>query len=179
MGATQGAHAPSPRFAERTLVMVLADLAGFTRAVAGLQAVEIAELLDRFYVLCGDQVIAAGGRVVKFSGDNCLAVFEPTAAADAVATAIALRHAVTSMGSERGLPMDLGANIHMATVAIGRFGSESAPTDDVIGVGVIHTYRMGAGPGIRISEPVYRKLPNDQRGSWNKHQPPATYTLVS
>ena len=30
----------------------------------------------------------------------------------------------------------------------------------------------GCGPGIRISEPVFRRLPNDQRGAWKKRQPP-------
>jgi class 3 adenylate cyclase len=165
------------RFEERTLVMVLADLAGFTRAVGHLRAIEIAELLDRFYAMCGEQVAARGGRVVKFSGDNCLAVFEPAAARDAVGCAVALRDAVSSIAAAGGLDLDLGANVHLATVASGRFGGEWAPSDDVIGVGVFHTYRMGAGPGIRISEPVYRNLPNDERGPWRKHQPPATYSL--
>jgi class 3 adenylate cyclase len=179
MGATKSVRALSARFAERTLVMVLADLAGFTRAVAGLQAVEIAEVLDRFYVMCEEQVAAWGGRVVKFSGDNCLAVFDVAAARDAVGCAVALRDAVSAIAAAADLDLDLGANVHLAKVATGRFGGEWAPTDDVIGVGVIHTYRMGAGPGIRISEPVYRKLPNDERGSWRKHQPPATYSLES
>jgi adenylate cyclase len=177
MGATTGARAVPVRFEERTLVMVLADLAGFTRAVAHLRAIEIATVIDRFYALCGEKVAAWGGRVVKFSGDNCLAVFAVEGARDAVAFAVELRAAVSSMAVQDGLDLDLGANIHLATVATGSFGSGSAPTEDVVGVGVIHTYRMGAGPGIRISEPVYRKLPNDERGSWRKHQPPATYTL--
>ena len=70
------------RFEERSLVLVLADLAGFTRAVAHLPVVAIAEVVDRFYSLCGELVAAHGGRVVKFSGDNCLAVFDPVAAPD-------------------------------------------------------------------------------------------------
>jgi adenylate cyclase len=177
MGATKSVRAPAGHFEERTLVMVLADLAGFTRAVGHLQAVEIAEVLDRFYAMCGEQVAARGGRVVKFSGDNCLAVFDAVAARNAVGCAVGLRDAVWSLATDEGLDLDLGANVHLATVATGRFGGEWAPSDDVIGVGVIHTYRMGAGPGIRISEPVYRKLPNDERGSWRKHQPPATYSL--
>jgi hypothetical protein len=48
-----------------------------------------------------------------------------------------------------------------------------------MGAGVIHVFRMGAGPGVRISEPVYRKLPSGERTPWRKNQPPATYTLES
>jgi hypothetical protein len=36
---------------------------------------------------------------------------------------------------------------------------------------------MGGGAGIRISEPIYRKLPNERRGPWQKSKPPATYAL--
>ena len=61
MGATTSVRAPAGHFEERTLVMVLADLAGFTRAVGHLQALEIAEVLDRFYAMCGEQVAARVG----------------------------------------------------------------------------------------------------------------------
>ena len=177
MGATRGVRAPSPRFEERTLVMVLADLAGFTRAVAHLSAVEIAEVVHRFYVLCGELVDAHGGRVVKCSGDNCLAVFDASGAPSAVAYAASLRDGVAELASELGVGIELGANIHLATVAVGRFGEPSAPTDDIAGMGIVHTYRMGSGAGIRISEPVYRKLASSDRGPWRKYQPPVTYTL--
>ena len=145
--------------------------------MAHLPVVAIAQVVDRFYSLCGELVAAHGGQVVKFSGDNCLAVFEPAAALDAVTCAVAVRDAVRSLGRDSQLDLDLGANVHLATVVTGRFGVGSAATDDVVGVGVIHTYRMGAGPGIRISEPVYRKLPSGERTPWRKHQPPATYSL--
>jgi class 3 adenylate cyclase len=177
MGASEHAHARAARFEECPLVLVLADLAGFTRAVAHLPVVAIAEVVDRFYSLCGELVAAHGGRVVKFSGDNCLAAFDPAAAPQAVAYAVAVRDAVRSMGHDSQLDLDLGANVHLATVVTGSFGTGSAAIDDVVGVGVIHTYRMGAGPGIRISEPVYRKLPSGERTPWRKHQPPATYSL--
>jgi hypothetical protein len=36
---------------------------------------------------------------------------------------------------------------------------------------------MGGGTGVRISEPVYRRLPDDRRGRWQKQKPPATYTF--
>jgi hypothetical protein len=70
--------------------------------------------------------------------------------------------------------MAMGANVHISTVAEGGFGLHG--TDEVVGMGVIHTFRMGGGAGTRISEPVYRRLPSDRRSGWHKHQPPTTYT---
>jgi class 3 adenylate cyclase len=177
--ASSGTLAPDTRRLEQRLVVVLADMAGFIRAVSSLPALEIADVVDHFYELCGDLVPAHRGRIVKFAGDSCLAVFEPAAAPDAVECVLAMRDAVRSMGQEAGLDIDLGVNVHLSTVVAGTFGGPSAPSDDVMGVGVFHTYRMGSGPGIRISEPVYRKLADGNRSGWRKHQPPATYTLES
>ena len=102
---------------------------------------------------------ADDGRVVKFVGDGCLAVFEPTDAVRAVDATEALRTRVRELGAANGVELDLGANIHLSTVAEGAFGLRGI--HDVVGMGVVHTFRMGGGAGIRISEPVYRKLPSD------------------
>ena len=176
MESTLETRAPGARFEERRLVIVLVDLAGFTRAVAQLSVLEIAGIIDSFYGLCGDRVPEYGGHIVKFVGDGCLAVFEPGDAADAVACVTRLRDDVRSMSAASELAVEMGANVHLATVVIGTFGT-AVSTEDVIGLGVIHAHRMGGGEGIRISEPVYRKLPNDRRTPWRKHQPPAVYTL--
>ena len=176
MEAIKRVDAPTGRFVEQPLVLVMIDLAGFTRAVADLPAVEIAELLERYYELCGERVAAHGGRVVKFEGDSCLATFEPDLAREAVACAVSLREDVLELGRVSQLDLDMGANLHLARVVAGTFGFGTARGDDVMGMGVIHTFRMASGPGVRISEPVYRKLPSDQRSPWHKHQPPATYT---
>jgi hypothetical protein len=36
---------------------------------------------------------------------------------------------------------------------------------------------MGRGEGIRLSEPVYRKLESGVRSPWRRHKPPALYEL--
>ena len=157
-------------------VLLVADLAGFTRAVGPLETSTLAELIHRFYTVAATQVEDHGGRVVKFVGDGCLALFDEEAAPAAVACARDLGPVARDLGTEFGIVLDVGANVHMATVAEGEYGTGRSAAFDVIGAGVIHAFRMGAGPGIRISEPVFRRLPNDQRGPWKKRQPPATYT---
>jgi class 3 adenylate cyclase len=152
------------------------DLARFTQSVAGLELVEIASLVDAFYRATGEVVRGHGGRTVKFVGDGCLAVFEPEQALQALAAVEELRARVHVIGTERNVDLDLGANVHLSTVAEGHLGEPG--TYDVVGMGVVHAFRMGGGPGVRISEPVYRRLPSDRRSAWRKHQPPATYTWV-
>jgi class 3 adenylate cyclase len=154
---------------ERPLVLVLVDLARFTQAVAGRSLQELTALVDAFYRHAGTVIPRHGGRVVKFIGDGCFAVFEVDDALAALDAVEELRGRVNEM------QLDLGANVHMSTVAEAELGLDGAY--DVLGMGVVHTFRMGGGPGTRISERVYRKLPADRRSEWRKHQPPATYEL--
>ncbi|HUR78929.1 MAG TPA: hypothetical protein VMZ22_13360 [Acidimicrobiales bacterium] len=162
-------------FQERQLVTVVVDLARFTQAVAGMDATAIAEIVDRFYRETASVIVDHGGRVVKYLGDGCLAVFPPDAAVAAVDAIDVLRARVADLASGSGLALELGANIHLCTVAEGEFGIDDRY--DVMGLGIVHTFRMGSGAGARISEPVYRKLPSDRRNAWTKWQAPATYTL--
>jgi class 3 adenylate cyclase len=155
--------------------MVMVDLAGFTKAIAPLSSMQLAQLVDHFYRLMADTIAASGGRVVKFVGDGCLAVFDEEAVAEAVRFVHDVVEPVRALGQRHGVALDVGANVHLSVVVEGEYGGRAT---DIVGAGVVHVFRMGAGPGIRISEPVYRKLPNDQRGPWKKHQPPATYTLT-
>lgn len=162
---------------ETKLCLLAADLAGFARACTHLGATDIARFLDRWYRQAAPLVVARGGRIVKFMGDGLLVVFPEAAVLAAVDAATALRVALAELRAETQWRVDLGANVHLAIVAEGMFGPDDDPRYDVFGSGVNHLFLMGGGPGIRISEPVFRQLPTEAREAWNKHRPPATYTF--
>jgi class 3 adenylate cyclase len=164
-------------FPERQLVLVVVDLANFTHSVRGLDAPAIAGVVDGFYHQAHHAAADHGGRVVKYLGDGCLVVFPADRAVDAVDFVESLRDQVAGMVTPSGNRLGLGVNMHSATVAEGEFGPDRHY--DVVGAGVVHTFRMGGGEGIRMSEPVYRKLPSDRRSGWTKRQVPATYTLAA
>jgi len=163
---------------ETKLVLFSADLAGYARATTNLGALAVAAFLDDWYRRCAAAVGLHGGRIVKFMGDGCLAIFPVDKCVDAVDTAAELRGATDGLRATHRVKVDVGAKVHLAIVAEGDFGPDDDRRYDVLGSGVNHLFLMGGGAGIRISEPVYRQLPNDRRGAWNKHRPPATYTLT-
>ncbi len=170
--ATSGGPA---RFTERKLVMLVVDLAGTTRLVARFDSTELAELINSFYAMCGAAVKDHGGRIVKFIGDGCLAVFPEGEGVAAIDAALDINRRLGTIRKDWKIDAEIGANVHQSVVAEGDF--EPDGQYDVTGTGVFYTFRMGGGPGMRISEPVYRQLPNDRRGPWEKHRPPATYSL--
>lgn len=79
---------------ETKLVLLAADLAGYTKACAHLDALSIAQFLDRWYRQASPIIESRDGRVVKFMGDGVFAVFPVEAAVAAVDAASALREAV-------------------------------------------------------------------------------------
>jgi adenylate cyclase len=161
---------------ESKLVLFTADLAGYTKACASRDALSIAHFLDAWYVDCARVLRGRGGRVVKFIGDAVLAVFDEARALDAIEAASELAAALRARRDD-GWRVDLGANVHIAVVAEGDYGPADDRRYDVLGSGVNHLFLMGGGSGIRISEPVFRQLPDDRRAAWVKHRPPATYAL--
>jgi class 3 adenylate cyclase len=170
-----GVRIPPTGLRERKLVLLVVDLAGTSRAVSHMSAAELAELINSFFAMCGRAVVEHGGRIVTFLGDGCLAVFDEGRGRDAVAAAVALQAATADLRDAFGVDVELGANVHQSVVAEATY--EPDGHYNVMGTGVIHAFRMAGGAGIRITEPVYRQLSNDERGKWTKNKPPAVYTL--
>ena len=161
------------RFREAKRVLVAIDLAGFTRAMTELDALAVATFLDDYYLLTAEAITRFGGRVVKLMGDGVFAAFPEEETARAVDCVLELSQRQAKLPAAKRHGTILGANVHLATIAEGEFSVDGKY--DIVGAGVNHLFRMGGGAGIRISEPVYRKLPNERRRAWQKMKPPATY----
>jgi class 3 adenylate cyclase len=163
------------RFSERKAVILLLDITGTTKIVTSLAPLHFAAFLDEFYKLCARQVERAGGEVVEYPGDAALAMFDEDGAVAAVEAVHAIREAFQEVCAAYGVQADIGANLHLGDVVDGVFGPTAFR--NVIGKAVYTTFRMGGGPGLRISESVYRKLPSGARSPWKKQKAQVTYTL--
>jgi class 3 adenylate cyclase len=159
------------------LLIVVIDLAGFTKAAQSAGDVKIVAFLQDYYAACETALSEKGGTVIKFMGDACLSVFPPEHTKFAIEGIIALQQRIIEIAASHGLAIVLGANVHLTSAIEVEFGATKRK--DVIGRGVNQTFLLGRGAGIRISEPVYRALPSAMRSPWNKHKPPAVYHLGS
>jgi class 3 adenylate cyclase len=171
------ASIPPEAFASRVAVVLVADLEGYARAFKTRTDSEVVSFLDRYYSIADETISAGGGRVVKFIGDAVLAVFPESAATRAVSAAVTLRQDVERAGAGMRMPVRVGVSVHMGPVIETELGSGSSRRGDVIGRTVNQTFLLGRGSGLRISEPVYRKLPSGERTPWTKNRPPAVYVL--
>lgn len=164
-----------PAFTRSRKLVVLVDMMGALRLLAGMSDMELAEFLDRFYRRCTHHLEAKGGSVIKYMGDAALAIFEEDAVVDAVDAVQALREDFQEMCRALGRESDIHCNMHAGDVVLGSFGPQGF--HDVMGPTVSTAFTLGGGRGIHVSERVYRKLPNDRRNGWERRKPPVTYTL--
>jgi class 3 adenylate cyclase len=158
-------------------IIVVLDLAGFARLFQTETDERMAHVVHDYYAACEEVIAKRGGRVIKFMGDGCLAVFPVENAANAVGAVLDMRSRIAEISSQHRISTELGANLHLSSVIEGEFGTGSSKRSDILGRGVNQTFLLGRGAGIRISEPVYRALPSSARSPWNKHKPPAVYHL--
>jgi class 3 adenylate cyclase len=164
-------------FASTPVVLLVADLDGFARLFKTRTDAEMAMFLDRYYSVAEDTIQEASGRIMKFIGDALLAVFPESEAAAAVAVAAKLRRAVEEVGLRMGMSVRIGVSVHLGPAVETELGKGPSRRRDVIGRTVNQTFLLGRGPGIRISEPVYRRLPSAERTPWGKNKAPAVYVL--
>jgi adenylate cyclase len=158
-------------FREIELVLFTADLAGFARATAQLRAAEVAGFLAGWYRAIDLAISKHGGGLVKYMGDSCLATFPPEACTAAVQAAMQLLAQPLA-----GFEVQVGVKIHLGTVAEGEVGGDRRY--DIFGSAVNQLFRMGSAGSVLISEPIYQRLPADQRAVWQRHQAAAIYSLV-
>ena len=171
-------HSAPRQFSSIPYVFLVADLSGYARAFRHRPDEEIASFLDRYYGLAESVVSDAGGRIIKFMGDSILARFVPENAAQAVAATVALSTQVEELAAGAELPMSFGANLHLGPAVEAELGEGPSRRLDLVGRAVNQAFLLGRGPGIRISEAVYRKLPSGERTPWEKNRPPAVYVLA-
>ncbi|MBI4271065.1 MAG: adenylate/guanylate cyclase domain-containing protein [Candidatus Rokubacteria bacterium] len=125
------AHADTRQGSEREVVVLFADLRGFTRMAEHKLPYDVVFLLNRYFETVGAAVIGAGGVTNQFTGDGVMALFgleagPATGCRQALAAARAMVSGVTrlsrELAGELDAPLRLGIGIHAGPAVVGRMG---------------------------------------------------------
>ena len=164
------------RLTETRSTVVLIDIQRTTTIITELNDERRFVLfIDGFYSLCADAVMEKGGEVIKYMGDSCLALFPELGVEDCIDAVTEIRRQFPALCEQHGVrPTGIRANIVTDDVIIGAFGRDGRR--DVMGKAV-GAAMVGEGPGINITEAVYRKLPSSKRSEWRKHGGKVTYVM--
>jgi len=163
------ARASGSNQAERRQVVVLfADICGFTELSASVGAEEVRRIVEQFLTRADEIMAEHGGTVDKHIGDATMALFGAPVAHDddalrAVAAAAALQHAMPALSRELGRPMETHVGIAIGDVVAGEIGSSVRRDYTVLGDTVNLASRLvgEAGPGETVmSAEVWRAVAN-------------------
>ena len=131
----------------------ICDLRGFTRLTDSAPRQEVIALLNDYFEIVAEAVVAEGGEVLKFIGDAMLAIFEigeNRAPAEPCRAALkAAREAASAMAARnleragRGEEqINFGLALHLGEVTYGNIGAKNRLDFTVIGPAVNHAARL-------------------------------------
>ena len=137
-----GAAFQRPGGREQEVVVLFSDLAGFTRACAGLPASDALAMLSEYQERMVAEIFRAGGTLDKFIGDGIMATFgTPAPVADAADRAVRAAHGMMAAMAqlnrqrvERGeQPLRQRIGIHAGPAIVGNVGTHQRLEFTVIG----------------------------------------------
>src|SRR5262249_54625933 len=157
----------------RQVVVLFADICGFTELSTAVGAEEARRVVEAFLSRADTIVAEHGGTVDKHVGDATMALFgAPIAHGDdalrAVAAADALQRAMPNLSAEVGRPVAPHVGIAMGDVVAGDIGSAVRRDYTVLGDTVNLASRLvgEAGPGETVlSDAVWQAVANRMAGS--------------
>jgi adenylate cyclase len=152
--------------AEVETTLFFADVRGSTALAEGMSAGEFRALLDRFYAVAADVLVAHEAVVDKFVGDEVVGIFVPaqTHARQAIESGIALLRATGNDGDTPWIQIGIGVNAGVAYVgAVGTADHvEFTALGDAVNVRLVsHPRRVPANswsPPRPLSAPAGRPL---------------------
>src|SRR4026209_2093498 len=116
-------------------IIVLVDLAGYSKAFQTTPDEKMAAFLDDFYVACEETITSRNGQIIKFIGDACLSVFPADEAQNAIEAVQGIKARLVAISRHHAISLALGANVHMAPLIEGEFGKGTSRRKDILGRG--------------------------------------------
>ena len=170
----RGAAALPSDAREVTLGIAFFDLSRMMEWSSSKEDSQVAAMLQEFYLLSDQRITAAGGRIVKFIGDEGLAVFPKEAAEEVILALAKLSEEVHRRAAEQGYNTYLNTNVHVGTVIEGSFGPPGMERYDVIGKAVNIAAVLGRR-GLMLSQQAFRCLGPEARKRFDKLERPTNY----
>jgi len=180
---------------KRQVISILfADIRGYSAFSERAEPEQVVEMLNTYFQLAADVIMAREGTLDKFLGDGVMAFFNAPQPQDdhvrrALDAAVALREAVTAWNNRQGQPgLTFGIGVHTGEAVVGNIGAARAMNYTVIGdaVNVAKRLQEYAAPGqILITDRVLAALGDSVRAhslgmvqAKGRQQPVAVYAVL-
>ena len=165
---------------EREVTVLFTDIRGFTRLSEQIPPDAIVNILNKYFSVIIDRILANGGMINKFAGDNIMAVWnapqsQPDHALLAIKSAVESQQAIREMQEKETdlTQVQFGFGIGTGEAIAGNVGSAGRMEYTVIGDAVNLAARIcGAAPGgeVWISEETREQVGEEFKVKELEHQ---------
>ncbi len=158
---------------EREIVVLFADIRGFTRMSEGRLPYDVVYILNRYFKSMGGAIENAGGRVDKFIGDGIMALFGLEVTGQEVSRqamqaahdmSVALDRLNNDLKGDLKRPLRIGIGLHVGNAIVGEMGYGGASGLTAIGDMVNVASRLEALTKDYGAELVVSELVIEQAG---------------
>ena len=159
---------------ELDVLVAFTDLTLFSRYANTCSARELFDTVSAYYEVIGGIVSDAGGKVVKFIGDEALVVFPDGDVDRGVDALLAIKETGDAWLTQREMPCRHYIRAHYGPVVCGPVGTRSEKRFDLFGE-TVNIAATLSSRGFAMTPQVFRKLQKEKRRLFKKHTPPITY----
>ena len=139
-----------------------------------LKPVDFFNRVSEYCETTGDIIESAGGKVVKFLGDESMVVFEDSKVDDGVKALLKLKKGFDGFFNQESR---LRVKMHFGPITVGRLGTRAEKHFDILGDTINYATRV-VSHGFAMTPEVFRKLKPATRKLFKKHTPPVRYIPV-
>lgn len=161
---------------ERAIAILFCDIRGFTKMTSENSSFDVAHILNRFYTVLGDPILANNGIIYQYVGDEIIGLFgvsggmRDKTSKDAVRAALGMQYAIERLNHLEleafDVKIKLGIGINFGKAYIGHLGHPKHKQFAVVGDPVntasrIQSYNKIAETSILISDSVLKGMPEN------------------
>jgi class 3 adenylate cyclase len=161
------------------LLISFMDIEGFSKISQALpDMIRLFDLLNNWAAIIIQEVDQAHGKVIKFIGDSCLAIFSEDDADAGVCALLSAKEKAEAFLQKEGFTNKMRVTGHVGEAVIGLFGTGSCKGIDVFGESVNTAAALDRGDyrsHLILSPQAFRKLTASTRKRFHEHTPPIVY----
>jgi class 3 adenylate cyclase len=150
------------------------DITKYTQYCRAHDDEHILNLMQSYFTLTGDILVAANGLLVKTIGDAGLVAFQAEDCDQGVRAFLDVKREGDAWLTDNGMPGKAEVSLHVGPVACGMVGAAGHERFDVYGK-TVNTAATLESHGFAMSQQVFRKLKPETRKMFKKHTPPVSY----
>jgi len=152
---------------EINLLISFFSLNSYSKLCQTKDSKEIFSILSDFFELTGAIIESNNGKIIKWTGDGALAVFQDDNISNGIAALLECRKKANERFAQQGLPLEMVIKANFGRVTCGRLGTKSSKQLDVIGVAVNTTAKLSSS-GLTITSAVFEKLGRKEKSQFKK-----------